>query len=101
LAHDISGKMVEFLKEVVPGLGRVAIVHNHRNPGAVHQVQGTVTAVRAYGLQPHVLEAGDPLEYERAFERMTAERVSGVVLVADPTLVEHRQKIAELAQRSG
>jgi len=32
---------------------------------------------------------------------MTAERVSGVVLVADPTLVEHRQKIAELAQRSG
>src|ERR1019366_5516395 len=39
-------------------------------------------------------------EFEAAFARLTAEGVKGVVLLADPSLVEHARKIAELAQQA-
>jgi hypothetical protein len=39
-----------------------------------------------------------PREYERAFARLSAEKVHGVVLLAASSVSEHAHKIAELAR---
>jgi len=41
-----------------------------------------------------------PQEFESAFARLTAEGVKGVVVLPDPSVIEHRSMIAALAQKS-
>jgi ABC-type uncharacterized transport system substrate-binding protein len=95
---DLNAKLVALLVELVPGIKHVGVVSNSYNPNVAVQLRKTEDAIRKLGLQSHVVEARTPEEYERAFARLSVERVSGVVLLADPSVVEQAKKIAELAQ---
>ena len=98
---DISGKLVELLREIVPGMKQVGVVFNSKNPGATAQMRGTEDAARGFGLQSRVVEARALEEFERALAHLTAQGVEGVVLLADPSLIEHRMRIAELRGTPG
>jgi putative tryptophan/tyrosine transport system substrate-binding protein len=95
---DLSAKLVGLLIEVVPDIKRVGVVHNPLNPNATLQLRQTEDTVRKLGLQVQIVEARTVDEFERAFARLNGERVNGVVLLADPSIIEQRVKIAELAQ---
>jgi putative ABC transport system substrate-binding protein len=95
---DISAKILGLLMEFVPGMKRVGVVHNPFNSNATMQLRQTEDAVQKLGLQIQVADARTSEEFERAFARLSAERVNGVVLLADPTVIEQRLRIAELAQ---
>jgi putative ABC transport system substrate-binding protein len=95
---DLSAKVVGLLVELVPGIKRVGVVGNAYNPNVAEQLRETEDAVRKLGLQSQVVEARTPEEYERAFARLSAGSVSGVVLLADPSVIEQAHKIAELAR---
>ena len=82
---DLSAKLVGLLVEFVPGMKRVGVVHNPFNPNATMQLRQTEDTVRKLGLQVQVVEARTSEEFERAFARLSAERVNGVVLLADPS----------------
>jgi putative ABC transport system substrate-binding protein len=101
VAPDLSAKLVGTFLQVVPGISSIGVLVNPSNPGSVAQIRGTQEAVRALGLADHVVNASTPDEFERAFARLKSEGVKGVVLLADPSLVEHAKKIAELAQQNG
>jgi putative ABC transport system substrate-binding protein len=47
-----------------------------------------------------VIEASVLEEFERAFGRLSTKGVKGVVLAADPSVIEQGAKIAELAQKA-
>jgi putative tryptophan/tyrosine transport system substrate-binding protein len=98
---DLSAKLVELLREIVPGMKHVGVVFNPKNPGATVQMRGTEDGARGFGLQSRVVEARALEEFERAFAHLTAQGVEGVVLLADPSLIEHRMRIAELARNAG
>ena len=95
---DLSAKLVGLLVEFIPDMKRVGVVHNPFNPNATMQLRQTEDTIRKLGLQVQVVEARTAEEFERAFARLSAERVNGVVLLADPSVIEQRLKIAELAQ---
>jgi putative ABC transport system substrate-binding protein len=46
----LTGKRVELLKELIPGLSRVALLHNMGNPVGPPQWEETKTAARSLGL---------------------------------------------------
>jgi putative ABC transport system substrate-binding protein len=100
VAPDLAAKLVGTFAQLVPGITSVGVVVNLANPGAVAQIAGTQEAIRARGLQYRVVNAATPDEFETAFARLNAEGVKGVVLLADPSLVEHARRIAELAQQA-
>jgi putative ABC transport system substrate-binding protein len=100
MAPDLSGKLVELLVEIVPGTNRIGVVHNPNNPGATVIMRETEKAIRALGLEFEVIEASVLEEFERAFGRLSTKGVKGVVLAADPSVIEHGAKIAELAQKA-
>jgi putative ABC transport system substrate-binding protein len=88
------------LVEIVPGINRVGVVRNPTNPVSAVLLGEAEDAVRKLGLQVQVIEARTSEEYERAFARLKAEGVKGVVLLGDPNLIEHGRRIAELAQQA-
>jgi putative ABC transport system substrate-binding protein len=100
VAPDLSAKLVATFVQLVPGMTSVGVLVNLSNAGAVAQIAGTQDAIRALGLQYRVVNGATPAEFEAAFARLTAEGVKGVVLLADPSNIEHAAKIAELAQQA-
>jgi putative ABC transport system substrate-binding protein len=97
---DLSAKIVALLVELVPGTKRIGVVSNTYNPNVAVQLRATEDAVRTLGLQSQIVEARTSEEYERAFARLRMENVNGVVLLADPSVIEQARKIAELAQEA-
>jgi len=98
LAADTSTKLVELLNDIVPDSKHIGIIFNPDNPASALQMTGTEAGVRALGLKVTRAGASTPEDYRRAFERLNAERVQGVVLLADPSLIEHAKQIADLAK---
>ena len=93
---DVSAKLVELLREIVPRMKHVGVVFNSANPGSTVQMPGAEEAARTLGLQLEAVGARIPEEFARAFARLSAHGAQGVVLLADPSLIEFRAQIAEL-----
>jgi putative tryptophan/tyrosine transport system substrate-binding protein len=98
IAFDLSGKLVELFVELIPGMKLVGVVRNPSNPAVTLSLRETEDAVRKLNMQVQVVDARSSDEFERAFARLSAQRVNGVVLIPDTTLIEHARRIAELAQ---
>jgi len=95
---DLSAKLIELFVELVPGMKRVGVVRNPDNPNVTVQLRETEDAVRKLNLQVQVVDARTSEEFERAFTRLSAASVDGVVLLADSSVIEQSRRIAELAQ---
>jgi putative tryptophan/tyrosine transport system substrate-binding protein len=101
IVFDLSAKLVELFVELIPGMKLVGVVRNPSNPAVTESLRETEDAVRRLNMQVQVVDARSSDEFERAFARLSAHRVNGVVLIPDTTLIEHARRIAELAQAPG
>jgi putative ABC transport system substrate-binding protein len=97
MSSDLVEKQLEILKEVVPKISRVALLHNPANPGNEPQVKHAQDAARALGVRLQLLGAKDPGEIDSAFALMTAEQA--VIVLVDATLQANRARITDLAAR--
>jgi putative ABC transport system substrate-binding protein len=67
---DLAGKRLELLREVVPGLRRLAILANVDAPGAVLEMGEVQAAARALGLEVVTLEIRRAEDIVPAFETL-------------------------------
>jgi putative ABC transport system substrate-binding protein len=49
LSSDLAGKRLEMLREVIPQIGRLAILTNPENPGAVLELRAVEESARSMG----------------------------------------------------
>jgi putative tryptophan/tyrosine transport system substrate-binding protein len=100
LSTDLSGKRLQLLKEVVPGLGSVGVLWNPDDPPAALSLKETQTAAEALGLSTHVVEVRVPDDFERAFASFSTARVQAIDLLSAPIMQNYAQQIAMLALKS-
>jgi putative tryptophan/tyrosine transport system substrate-binding protein len=100
LTWDLSGKQVELLGQVAPGIRRLGIVANLKNPAVVPILRELQAAARVLDLQFQTVDAQSADELEGAFARLSTEGVNGVVVVPDPSVIAHRDRIAELVEKT-
>ena len=67
---DIAGKKLELLREVVHGLGRLAIIGNVGNPAVVREMGEVQAAAATLGLEVHTLEIRQAQDITPAFEAL-------------------------------
>jgi putative ABC transport system substrate-binding protein len=91
-ASDLSGKMIELLREIVPGARRLGAVRNPDNPGVTVQLRQLVDAARALGLELQVVDARVPAEFEAVFAQLRQGGIDGVVMLADSSLLALAQQ---------
>jgi putative ABC transport system substrate-binding protein len=94
---DLSGKRLELLKEVVPGLTRVAVLWNAANPANAAAWHETQVAARALGLQLDSQAVRDPQDFAGAFARMAQVRPEALFVLSDAFIGMHRQQIVAFA----
>jgi putative ABC transport system substrate-binding protein len=98
---EILGKRMEHLKEVVPGMSRVACFWNPDVPRYAALWEATEEAARRLSVTLIPVEVREPREIEGAFARITRERAQALVVIADPfALATVRPEIPALAAKN-
>ena len=95
-ATDLAGKRLEFLRNIAPGLRRLAIMFNVDYPGPLLESRAVQVTARGLGLEVV------PLEIRRAEDIVPAldsikSQVNALYLVADPLVAANRTRIITLA----
>ena len=93
---DLAGKRVELLREVVPGLRRLAILANVGNPAGVLEMDDVQAAARTIGLEVATLEIRRAEDIAHGFELLKS-RADALYVVSDPLLGSNRVRINTLA----
>jgi ABC-type uncharacterized transport system substrate-binding protein len=100
VAVDVVGKQVELLKDVVPGVSRVAVLWNPANAAfQALQVKEVEQAARRAGLELQMLEARGPGEFDAAFAGIKPG-TSALAVLGDPLFNIQAATIAELALKN-
>jgi putative ABC transport system substrate-binding protein len=93
---ELTGKRVEIIKELIPNVSRIALLHNMSNPAVPPEWEETKTAARSLGLQAELLDVRSQEDLGRAFELAVRQHVDALVIGADGLIQTHRQAIVDL-----
>jgi putative tryptophan/tyrosine transport system substrate-binding protein len=94
---DVAGKRLEFLREVVPAIRRLAIMANVGNPGSVQEMGEVQAAARTLGIEFTNLEIRRAEDIAPAFEALKG-RAEALYVCAEPLVNANRTRINSLAQ---
>jgi putative ABC transport system substrate-binding protein len=97
LAPELNGKRLELIRELVPGVSRIAALSNPTNPITALDVTAAEAAARGLGVSLHVLEVRDRDDFDRAFQVAREVRAGALLVFADPFILAHRTRVARLA----
>ncbi len=97
LARDLQGKQLEFLKEIVPRLSRIAVLVNPSNP--FNDVLGREQVQQALRLKLELFEVKAAEEFEAVFAAIARQRPDALFMIADRFLLAHRARIVAFAAR--
>ena len=101
LAHDLSGKRLELLKEVVPQLSRVAILLDVESQNSVINFKEYETVARALNIQIQSLEVrGLKPELESAFQTATKARAGAIITITNANLFLQQKRLTDLAVKN-
>ncbi len=97
---DVAGKRLELLREVVPGLRRLAIMANVSYPGAVLEAGEVQATARTVGLGVTTVEIRRAEDIATVFDALKS-RAEALYVCADPLLGTNRIRINTLALGAG
>jgi len=98
ISGELSGKRLDFLHELLPKVGLVAILLNPNNP-AEKNARDAEEKARAIGLQVLTLSATTEHEIEAAFEKLVQQRAGALLVNPDAFFTGNRGLITGLAAR--
>jgi putative ABC transport system substrate-binding protein len=96
-AAELEAKRLQILKEVFPGLSRVAILVNPTNHYMPLALQSARKGAQVLHLSLAVYEVHDITTLNAAFVQLTKSRPDGLLVPGDPFLVSQRSRIAQFA----
>jgi len=99
-SQDLIGKRLQLLREVVPGLSRIAVLWISPNAAALVQLKAVDAAAQALGISAQVVESRGAEGLESAFQTATTERCNALLVIDDPFSFILRKRIVELAAKN-
>ena len=99
LTVHIEAKRLGLLRELVPGIERIAALYNMSSPANPPQWKEVETAARSLGVQPQLLDVRKPEDFAPAFDSATRQRADGLIVGQEGLLQANRKLIAELAAK--
>src|SRR5262245_35308882 len=96
---ELAGKLLELLKEITPGLSRVAVLATFGGPSGTDAVftKAAEAPARTLGLQLIRVGVRNPDDIEGAFRTIAKERANGLLMRLQPSIYAgHYRRVAEL-----
>ena len=100
ISPELSGKRLELLRELVPGLSRVAFLWNPDIRGNLFDYKETDNAARSMRLELQSIETSRVEDFDRAFSNLTKGRPQALIVSpGSVVMVAGRAHVASFAQR--
>ena len=96
---SIGGKWVELLKEIAPGLTRVAVLRDATQAFAMSLFAATQAVAPSLGVEVISVNMRDAGEIEQSVETFARSPNGGIIAVGSAAVVRHRELILMLAAR--
>jgi putative tryptophan/tyrosine transport system substrate-binding protein len=97
--HSISGKWLELLKEIAPGVTRVGVLREPAFTAAVAQLAALQAVAPSMRVELVPLNVRDDGEIERSIAAFKRSSADGLIVTASPLASNRRELIATLAAR--
>jgi putative ABC transport system substrate-binding protein len=99
LELSIVGKQMEVLKQIVPGISRVAAIHNPDNPVAAFYLRSFQSSAGPLSIEPVVAPIHGLPDIERVVESLADQRNCGILFLPDVTTNALRDQVIALVAR--
>src|SRR3954451_10569839 len=97
VSAELTPKRLDFLKEVAPGLRRVAALWNAADLGMTLRYRATEAAAQTLGVEIQPMGVREPDDFEEAFAAMKREMPDGFLMVSDALTTLNRQRVYDFA----
>ena len=97
--YGLSGKWLELLKEIAPGVTRAAVLRDVSIPGGTGQLGAIQSMASSFGVELRPIGVGDVGEIERAITAFAHGSNGGLIVTASVLANVHRNLLVTLAAR--
>jgi putative ABC transport system substrate-binding protein len=97
--YGLSGKWLELLKEIVPGLTRAAVLRDLATPAGNAQFGAIQAVAPSLGVEVTPVSVRDPGEIERAVAAFARSANGGLIVTGSASATLHRHLFIALAAR--
>jgi putative ABC transport system substrate-binding protein len=97
--YSMSGKWLELLKEIAPGVKRVAVLRDPAISAGTGQFGAIQTAAPSFGVELSPINVRDAAEIERAVTAFVRSGNGGLIVTTSASVLAHRNLIITLAAR--
>ncbi len=97
--YGISGKWLELLKEIAPGVTRAAVLRDPSIPAGIGQFTSIQSVAPSFGIELSPVDVRDASEIERAVTAFARGSNSGLIVTSSGSAAVHRELIIALAAR--
>jgi putative ABC transport system substrate-binding protein len=97
VSAELGAKRLQLLKEILPGLSRVAVLWPAANPASVQVFKDIKEAARTLGIEVQSVEVRSSIDFHNAYEVVAKQRPDALITLVDSLTLAHRQQIADFA----
>ena len=97
--YGLSGKWLELLKQIAPGVTRAAVLRDPAIASGIGQFAAIQAVAPSLGVELSPVDARDAPEIERAVTAFARSGNGGLIVTASPVAARHRDLIITLAAR--
>jgi len=97
--YGISGKWLELLKEIAPGVTRAAIIRNPTTASQIGQLGAIQAAALSFGMELRPIDVRGAGEIERAVTAFARSSNGGLIVLSGSSSLAHRELIITLAAK--
>jgi putative ABC transport system substrate-binding protein len=97
VSAEITPKRLELLKEMDPGLHRVAMLWNAADPGMTLRYRAAEAGAKAMDISVQPLGVREPADFDRAFAAMNSDMPDAMLMVHDGLTSLNRKRVFEFA----
>src|SRR5262249_33858614 len=97
--YSMSGKWLELLKEIAPGVTRVAVLRDPTVASGIGQFGAIQIVAPLLGVQLNPIDLRDAVDIERGVTALARSGDGGLIVPGSSLGIVHRQLIATLAAR--
>ena len=99
IVGELAPKRLELIREIVPGLARIAVLANTSNDAVRRDWARIETAARSLGVQSQLLDLRESDALGPTFDDASARRADALVVVIDAITQANQQRIVDLAMK--
>jgi putative ABC transport system substrate-binding protein len=97
--YGLSSKWLEVLKQIAPGMKRVAVLRDPTIASGIGQFGAIQSAAPSLGMEASPVNVRDDSEIERALATFAHRGNGGLIVTASPLSLVHRELTVALAAR--